>query len=118
MMHERKKSDPAIVAVKSVNKAPGSKPGAEERMEPRAGAKRNASQQSTDRTQCREAVSQAQARIREAVTRNPKEKLTALLHHITVDALGAAFFSLKPRAAVGVDQVRWSDYAVDRAKSR
>ena len=48
---------------------------------------RNARLQSTVRTQSREAVSQAQSRIREAVTRNKKEKLTALLHHISVDAL-------------------------------
>jgi RNA-directed DNA polymerase len=58
-------------------------------------------------------VSQAQARIREAVTRNPGEKLTALLHHVTVETLRSAFLSLKKRAAVGVDQVRWVDYAAD-----
>ena len=46
--------------------------------------------QSTVRTQSREAVSQAQARIREAVNRNKQEKLTALLHDITVDVLRAA----------------------------
>ena len=46
------------------------------------GTKRNAELQSTVRTQSREAVTQAQARIRGAVTRNEKEKLTALLHHV------------------------------------
>jgi RNA-directed DNA polymerase len=59
-------------------------------------------------------VSQAQARIREAVTRNRTEKLTALLHHVTVDLLRAAFFALKRRAAPGVDGVTWDDYEVDR----
>ncbi len=34
-----------------------------------------------------ERVSQAVERIRQAVKRNPKEKLTALLHHISVDTL-------------------------------
>jgi RNA-directed DNA polymerase len=113
MMHEREKSDPAVVAVKSTNNASGSKPDAAERMEPRAGAKRNASPQSTVRTQGRDAVSLAQDRIREAVTRNKGEKLTALLHHVNVGTLRAAFFSLKKKAAVGVDQVTWGDYAAD-----
>ena len=110
MMHEREKSDPLIVPAKPANKAERS---AAEPMEGSGGAKRNASQQSTVRTQGRDAVSQAQARIREAVTRNPEEKLTALLHHITVDTLRSAFLNLKKRAAVGVDQVTWVDYAAD-----
>jgi RNA-directed DNA polymerase len=41
------------------------------------------------------------------------EKLTALLHHITVETLRSAFLSLKKKAAVGVDQVTWVDYAAD-----
>lgn len=65
----------------------------------------------TVRTQSRRAVSQAQARIREAVNRNRKEKLTALLHHVAVDCLRAAFFALKKRAAAGIDQVTWDQYA-------
>lgn len=113
MMHEEEKSDPAVVAMKPANNVSGSTPEAAEQMEPRAGAKRNASPQSTVRTQGRDAVSQAQARIREAVTRNPVEKLTALLHHVNVDTLRAAFLGLKKKAAVGVDQVTWVDYAAD-----
>ena len=61
MTHGREKSDPAIVAVKPTNK-PGRKT-ATEPAEPRAGAKGNASQQSTDRTQCRASVSQALERV-------------------------------------------------------
>ena len=40
-------------------------------------------------------------------SRNKKEKLTALLHHITVDVLRRVFFKLKKRAAPGVDGVTW-----------
>jgi hypothetical protein len=65
MMHDREKSDPAIVAKKPTNKAERS---AAEPVEPRAGAKGNASQQSTLRTQCRECVSQALERIRKVAT--------------------------------------------------
>ena len=110
MMHEREKSDLPIVPVKSANKAERS---AAESMEGSGGAKRNASPQSTVRAQSRDGVSQAQARIREAVSRNPEGKLTTLLHHITVDTLRSAFLNLKKRAAVGVDQVTWGDYAAD-----
>ena len=110
MMYEREKSDPLVVPGKPTNNAERS---AAEPVEGSGGAKRNASQQSTVRIQSRDAVSQAQARIREAVTRNPEEKLTALLHHITVETLRSAFFSLKKKAAVGVDQVTWVDYATD-----
>src|SRR3954465_1946609 len=81
-----------------------------ELVEGSSGTKRNAKLQSTVRTQSREAVSQAQDRIRGAVTRGKEEKLTALLHHITVDVLRQAFFNLKKRAAPGVDGVTWVDY--------
>lgn len=84
---------------------------AAEPTEGRGGTKGNADLQSTVRTQSRSAVSQAQARIREAVNRNRKEKLTALLHHITIDCLRAAFLALKKGAAAGVDQVTWDRYA-------
>ena len=110
MMHEEEKSDPLIVPVKPVNKAASA---VAESVEGSGGTKRNADQHRTDRTQCRDVVSQAQARIREAVTRNPKERLTALLHHITVDALRLAFLKLKKRAAAGVDEVTWTDYVAD-----
>src|SRR6266480_7720494 len=49
-----------------------------ELVEGSGGTKRNVKLQSTVRTQSREAVSQAQDRIHGAVTRDKKEKLTAL----------------------------------------
>jgi RNA-directed DNA polymerase len=51
-------------------------------------------------------------RIREAVTRNKTEKLTALTHHITVDALRLAFLGLKRDAAPGVDGMTGEQYDV------
>src|SRR6478735_9375078 len=60
-MHGREKSDSAIVAAKPTNKAV---PTAAEPVERRAGAKGNASQQSTHRTQRRVRVSQALERVR------------------------------------------------------
>src|SRR3954470_9840397 len=120
MMDGAKKSDSLIVPAKPANKAghpaaelvEGSS-GTKRSGTKRSGTKRNANLQSTVRTQSREAVSQAQDRIRGAVTRGKKEKLTALLHHVTVDVLRHAFFTLKKRAAPGVDGVTWVDYAAD-----
>src|SRR5215469_9451648 len=110
MMNGAKKSDSLIIPAKPANKAghPAAEP-----VEGSSGTERNAELQSTVRTQSREAVSQAQDRIRGAVTRNKKEKLTALLHHITVDVLRRVFFKLKKSAAPGVDGVTWEDYAAD-----
>jgi RNA-directed DNA polymerase len=50
-------------------------------------------------------------RIREALTRNKTERLTTLLHHITLDVLRAGFFSLKKTAAPGIDGMTWVHYA-------
>ena len=58
-------------------------------------------------------VSQGIDRLRGYVKRNPKEKLTTLLHHINVDSLRKAFFALKRKAAPGVDGVTWEEYAKD-----
>src|SRR5258708_4427411 len=110
MMHEREKSDPAIVAVKPTNKAEQS---AAELVEPRARAEGNASQHSTDRAQKRATVSQGLERIRQAARQRKKDKFTALLHHISTDHLEQAFLELREDAAAGVDGLRWQDYAAD-----
>jgi RNA-directed DNA polymerase len=108
MMNGTEQSDSPIVPRKPVNKAARV---VAEPVEGSGGTKRNAEPQSTVRTQSREAVSQAQDRIREAITRNKKERLTALLHHVDVDCLRWAFLNLKRRAAPGVDEVTRDQYA-------
>src|SRR3954452_16760881 len=109
-MHGVEKSDPPVVAANPANKAAVA---AAEPGERRGGAEENADPQSTVRTQSRAAVSQARARIRGAITRNRKEKLTALLHHVDVDVLRAGFLSLRRAAAPGVDGMTWERYAED-----
>jgi RNA-directed DNA polymerase len=106
-MNGPEKSDSPIVAVKPANEAARA---AEEHVEPRGGTKENADQQTTVRTQSREVVSHAQARIREAVTRNRAQPLTTLLHHVSVDVLRAGFFGLKKNAVPGVDGLTWTQY--------
>ena len=109
-MHDPEKSDSAVVAVKLPNKA-GSL--AAEAVEPRAGTKGNADQQSTHRTQTRERVTQALNRVRQVARQRKKERFTALLHHVNVDTLSTAFYALKRKAAAGVDGVTWQDYEAD-----
>src|SRR6266446_7844178 len=110
MMHGRGESDSAIVAGKPRNKAERS---AAEPVEPRAEAEGNASQQSTGRAQSRGTVSQALERIRQAARQRKKETFTALLHHISIDLLGEAFFELKKDAAPGVNGLTWRTYQAD-----
>ena len=107
MTNGLKQSDPAIAPVKSANK--GTEVPAEP-MEGRAGTKGNPRGQSMRRTQGRDRMSQAAERIRQAATRKPKEKLTALLRHITTDVLEASCFILKKDAAAGVDGETWDEY--------
>src|SRR6201981_3788866 len=109
-MHDPEKSDSGIVAMKPTNKA--GRPVAEP-VEPRPGAKGNAEQQSTLRTQGRERVTQALGRVRLAARQREKEQFTALLHHINVDTLRTAFYALKRKAAPGVDGMTWQDYEAD-----
>ena len=106
-MNGMQKSDSGIVAVKSANKGT-SVPG--ESMERRTEPKGNLEGQSTCRAQDRESVTQATDRIRQYVQREPRERLTTLLHHIMVEALRWAFFELKRSAAAGADGMTWRMY--------
>ena len=52
-------------------------------------------------------------RVREAARKDRKQKLTALLHHASIDLLRDSYHSLKKQAAPGVDGVTWKDYGGD-----
>ena len=117
MMHGHEKSDPAIVAVKPANKA--EQPAAEqsaaeltaaEPVEPRAGTKGNAGQQTMPWAQSQISMSHALERIRKVARERKKEKFISLFHHISVELLAEAFYELKADAAPGVDRLTWKDY--------
>jgi group II intron reverse transcriptase/maturase len=55
-------------------------------------------------------VSQGLAGVRKAAGNNKEMKFTALLHHLTVELLRESFYSLKRKAAPGVDGVTWQEY--------
>ena len=110
MTNEREKSDPVVVAAKQANKA--GEPAAEP-VERRAGAKGNAGQERTLRTQGRESALQGLDRVRQAARLNKETRFTALLHHVDIDRLRDAFYALKRNAAPGVDGMTWRDYETD-----
>ena len=102
------KSDDLIVPERAAN---DSATAPEEQPEERRSAKGNLQERNTDRTQSRAAVPNALERIREAACKDRKLRFTALWHHVyDVERLRTAFFELRPRAAVGVDGMSWSEY--------
>ena len=110
MMNESEKSDSSIVAEKLANKPEGL--GAEP-AERREGTKGNTIENPTRRTPSRESVSRGLDRVRERARREKKGRFTALLHHVNVDLLRAAFSWLKRDAAPGIDHVTWREYEQD-----
>ena len=82
-----------------------------EGVEERTLAKENSRQQNTHRTQRRERVHSALARVRRAAEEDRGRRFTTLLHHVyAVDTLREAHLSLKRGAAPGVDRVTWGEY--------
>lgn len=108
MMDGQEKSDRPVVPTKPANKA--GRPVAES-AEERGLAKRNPSQRDTERTQGRERVHSALARVRQVAERDKGVRFTALLHHVyAVDTLREAYFLLKHDAAAGIDGETWETF--------
>jgi hypothetical protein len=94
MMHGRGESDPVIVALNAANKAEPSLASVAEPLEPRAGAKGNASQHHTQRTQSRVSVPPGLERIRRAAdsrlaVTHPRWEPYAGKPHVRICAGGA-----------------------------
>jgi len=51
--------------------------------------------------------------VRQAAQKDREARFTALLHHVDVDRLRAAYRALRPKAAPGVDGVTWEEYGRD-----
>jgi len=52
-------------------------------------------------------------RVRQVARKDKEVRFTALLHHVSVERLEAAYRAISPGAAPGVDGVRWEDYGLD-----
>ena len=97
-MHERGQSDRPVVPAKPSNKA--GVPAAEA-VEERGLGKENAASEPCPGHRGRVAKQDRDVRF------------TALLHHVDVDRLRAAYWALNPKAATGVDGVTWLEYGED-----
>jgi retron-type reverse transcriptase len=73
-------------------------------------AKGNRVQTTVTGTQGLEAALIGLNRVREAAKRDKDLRFTNLLHHIDIERLHAAYLSLNPKAAAGVDEVTWQEY--------
>jgi len=51
--------------------------------------------------------------VRQVAQQDKEARFTALLHHVDLDRLRAAYWALRPKAAPGVDGVTWTDYGQD-----
>jgi RNA-directed DNA polymerase len=110
-MNDRGKSDSSVVPGKLPNKA--GQPAAEA-VEGRGLAKGNSLEGKALRTQGRDGAYSSLERVREAATKDRKQRFTALLHHVyDVDRLRSAYRVLKRDAAAGVDGQTWRDYGKD-----
>jgi RNA-directed DNA polymerase len=52
-------------------------------------------------------------RVREVAPRDKEARFTALLHHVDLDRLRAAYWAISPKAVAGVDGVTWESYGQD-----
>src|SRR5260221_9673548 len=55
-------------------------------------------------------VSSGLDRVREVARKEKEARFTALLHHVDLSRLWAAYAAINPKAASGVDQVTWDAY--------
>ena len=111
MMNGHGKSHSPIVPTKPPNKAGET---AAEGVEGRGLAKGNSREQNALRTQGRVSAQSALERVREAVRRDRKQRLTALFHHVyDIDRLRESYFALSREAAPGIDGETWRSYGED-----
>ena len=109
-MDDREKSDGLVVPGKLPNNAQG---GAAEVVEGSGPAKGNTASKTRLGLSAGESALSALDRVRRVAATDKEARFTALLHHVDVDRLRAAYWALEPKAAPGVDGVTWEDYGED-----
>jgi group II intron reverse transcriptase/maturase len=109
-MDGREKSDGRVLPVKLPNNAQG---GAAEAVEGRRPAKGNAASETRPGRRAGQGALSELGRVRRVATTDREARFTALLHHVDVDRLRAAYWALEPEAAPGADGVTWADYGQD-----
>jgi RNA-directed DNA polymerase len=82
-------------------------------VEERGPAKGNAASETRPGHRAGMSVSSELDRVRRVAQKDKEARFTALLHHVDVDRLRAAYRAIRPGAAPGVDGVTWEDYGQD-----
>jgi RNA-directed DNA polymerase len=109
-MHEHGKSDNLVVPAKLPNEAARA---VEEAVEGRGLAEGNAGSPTRPGRSAGQGVPSGPDRVREVARRDKEARFTALLHHVDLPRLLAAYAAINPKAAPGVDQVTWDAYGQD-----
>ena len=103
-MHEHGKSDNLVVPAKPPNNAGG--PVAEV-VEERRLAEGNTDDPTRAGRSAGQGVPSGLDRVREVARKDKEARFTALLHHVDLARLWAAYVAINPKAAPGVDEVTW-----------
>jgi RNA-directed DNA polymerase len=111
-MHEHGESDSSVVPAKPPNKALAAATAAEV-VEERELAEGNTDSTTRPGRSAGEGVSNGLDRVRETARQDKDVRFTALLHHVNLSRLWAAYVAINPKAATGVDQVTWDAYGQD-----
>ena len=109
-MDERGKSDGPVVPAKPPNNTACA---VAEVVEERGPAKGNTASTTHPGRSAGLGVPSGLERVREVARRDKKARFTALLHHVSIERLRAAYRAIRPQAAPGVDGVRWEAYGQD-----
>jgi len=109
-MNDDGKSDGLVVPAKPPNNT--GRPVAEV-VEGRGPAKGNAASKTRPGHSAGYDAPSALDRVRHSAQQDKEARFTALLHHVDVDRLRAAYRACNPRAATGTDGVTWADYGRD-----
>jgi RNA-directed DNA polymerase len=110
VMDGRGKSDDPVVPAKPANDAQG---GAAELVQGRGSAEGNVASETRSGHRAGTSAPSDLDRVRRAAQTDKEARFTALLHHVDVDRLRAAYWAIRPKAAAGVDGVTWRDYGAD-----
>jgi group II intron reverse transcriptase/maturase len=106
-MNEHGKSDGPVVPANPPNKATKV---VAEAGEERGPAKGNTDNSTRPGRRAGHGVPSGLVRVRQVAQQDKGARFTALLHHVTVERLRAAYRAISPKAAPGVDRVTWSAY--------
>src|SRR5438874_13152077 len=105
-MHDHEKSDRPVLPVKPPNNAQGR---AAEVVEGRGSHEGDAASATRSGLSAGQSAPSGLDRVRQVARKDKDVRFTALLHHVDVDRLRAAYWAIRPKAAPGVDGVTWHD---------